>query len=327
MNIPRRRGFTLIELLVVIAIIAVLIGLLLPAVQAAREAARRVQCLNNLKQMGLALQNYHETLGAFPMSYVASARFQDGATDTSPGWAWSAMILLQLELPSLFNAINTSLGVEVAANSTAAREPIRAYLCPSDPIPEGPFPVSDALGNAVAMLAPSSYAACVGNDSADSTTGLNNDGIGNGVFYRNSRVRVAEITDGTSQTILIGERAWSINNGTWVGVPTRGVIRRGLANPCPNTGAAFYAAATLVQAHGNVLNTIQDPDGGIDDFSSRHPGGANFLFGDGSVRFLRGVLGNNGQRPDGSTIYSPASLVLQALSTRAGGEVVGADQY
>jgi prepilin-type processing-associated H-X9-DG protein len=108
---------------------------------------------------------------------------------------------------------------------------------------------------------------------------------------------------------------------------TNGVIRRGPANPCPTTGAPFYLAATLVQAHCNVLNTIQDPDGGIDDFSSRHPGGANMLFADGSVRFLKSVLGNNGQRADGSTIYSPASLILQALGTRAGGEIVSSDAY
>ena len=323
----RRRGFTLIELLVVIAIIAVLIALLLPAVQAAREAARRAQCVNNLKQMGLALHNYHDAVGAFPMSYVASRPFQDGATDTAPGWAWSTMILAQLEQPALFNATNFALAVESAANSTVARSSLNSYLCPSDPMPGGPFSVSNASGTALATVSLTSYAACVGNDATDSTTGLNNDGLGNGVMFRNSRVRIADITDGTSQTILVGERAWSINNGTWTGVVTNGVIRRGPANACPTTGAAFYLAATLVQAHCNVLNTNADPDGGLDDFSSRHPGGANMLFGDGSVRFLKSVLANNGKNPDGSTIYSPASLILQGLGTRAGGEILGSDSY
>jgi len=312
---------------VVIAIIAVLMALLLPAVQAAREAARRAQCVNNLKQIGLALHNYHDTLGCFPMSYVAFAPFQDGATDTPSGWAWSILILSSMEQSTVFNAANFRLAVESPANSTVARASMSVYVCPSDPMPGGPFAVTDPGGNTLAMLSPTSYAACVGNDFTDSTTGLNNDGIGNGVFYRNSKTRIADITDGTSQTVVASERAWSINMGTWVGVVNNGVIRRGPANPCPTTGAAFYRAASLVQAHGNVLNTNQDPDGGIDDFSSRHPGGANALFGDGSVRFLKSVLGNNGTRPDGSTIYSPASLVLQAICTRAGGEVIGADAY
>src|SRR4051812_10772656 len=105
----RRRGFTLIELLVVISIIGVLIALLLPAVQAAREAARRASCINNLKQMGLALQNYHDTVGTFPMSYAARSKFTDGATDTASGWGWAAMILPQMEQSSVFNAVNFGL--------------------------------------------------------------------------------------------------------------------------------------------------------------------------------------------------------------------------
>jgi len=323
----RRRGFTLIELLVVISIIGVLIALLLPAVQAAREAARRAQCTNNLKQMGLALQNYHDAMGAFPMSYAARSRFVDGATDTAPGWGWATVILPQLEQGPLFDAVNFSLPVEGPQNSTVIRTILATYRCPSDPMPGGPFAVTDASGNGLAMMGPTSYATNVGNDLTDSTTGLNNDGLGNGVMFRNSGIRMADITDGTSQTIVIGERAWSINSGPWAGVVTNGVIRRGPANPCPTTGAAYYLAATLVQAHCHLLNTDTDADGGLDDYSSRHPGGANFVFADGSVHFLKSVLRDSGQRPDGSTIYSPSSLVLQALGTRAGGEVVSADAY
>src|SRR5437764_11629995 len=126
------RGFTLIELLVVIAIIAVLIGLLLPAVQAAREAARRAQCINNLKRMGLALHNYHDALGTFPMSYAARGRFVDGATDTAPGWGWGSMILPQLEQGPVFNAMNCGLAVEAPQNPTVIRSMMTAYLCPSD---------------------------------------------------------------------------------------------------------------------------------------------------------------------------------------------------
>jgi prepilin-type N-terminal cleavage/methylation domain-containing protein/prepilin-type processing-associated H-X9-DG protein len=323
----RRGGFTLIELLVVISIIGVLIALLLPAVQAAREAARRASCVNNLKQMGLALQNYHDALGTFPMSYAARSPFFDGATDTDPGWGWGSMILPQLEQGPLYSAINFVLPVGGQASPTVIRSILSVYLCPSDPVPGGPLPVTDALGNTLALMGPTSYAACVGNDLTDSTTGLNNDGVGNGVMYRNSGIRLSGITDGASQTILVGERAWSITSGPWAGVVNRGVIQRGPANPCPVTGALYYRAASLVQAHCNVLNTDTDPDGGLDDYSSRHPGGANFVFADGSVHFLKNVLRNSGQRADGSTIYSPASLVLQALGTRAGGEVVSADAY
>ncbi len=323
----RRRGFTLIELLVVIAIIGVLIGLLLPAVQAAREAARRSQCINNLKQVGLALHNYHDALGAFPMSYMTRSKFVDGQTDTAPGWGWAAMILPQMENSPLFSSINFGLPVEAPQNLTVIQSRLATFLCPSDTTPGGTFGVTDPSGNVLAMMQPTSYAACVGNDFADSTTGLNNDGEGNGVMYRNSHIRLADIVDGASNTVLVGERAWGIVSGPWAGVVTNGVIRRGPHNPCPTTGALYYGAATLVQAHCNVLNTITDPDGGIDDYSSFHPGGANFVFADGSVHYLKSVLANSGTDSRGNTIYSPGSLRLQAMGTRAGGEIVDANSY
>jgi prepilin-type N-terminal cleavage/methylation domain-containing protein/prepilin-type processing-associated H-X9-DG protein len=322
----RRRGFTLIELLVVISIIGALVALLLPAVQAAREAARRIQCVNNLKQIGLALHSYHDAVGSFPMSYAARSPFVDGSTDTAPGWGWATMILPQMEQRPLFDAVNFSLAVEAGANSTVVRTSMTSHLCPSDPT-RGTFSVSDAAENPLALAAPTSYAACVGGDESDSTTGINNDGRGKGIMFRNSRIRLSDVRDGASNTIIVGERAWSVTEGVWPGVITRGVVRRGPANPCPLTGALFYPAATLVQAHCNVLNTNTDPDGGLDDFSSRHPGGANFAFADGSVRFLKDVLRNSGVRPNGSTIYSPESLRLQALGTRAGGEVVSGDAF
>ncbi|HWE38339.1 MAG TPA: DUF1559 domain-containing protein [Isosphaeraceae bacterium] len=323
----RRRGFTLIELLVVIAIIGVLIALLLPAVQMAREAARRTQCANNLKQMGLALHNYQTAIGSFPMGYAAAARFVDGATDTSPGWAWGAMILPQLEQRPLFDAANFGLPVEAPQNLTAARALLNVYLCPSDTPADAASAIDDGTGVVLGLLAPSSYASCVGGDESDTTTGINNDGKGRGVFFRNSAIRPQDIIDGLSNTIALGERAWAINNGVWAGALNRGVIRRGPMNPCPTTGAAYYRAATLVQAHMNVLNSIADPDGGLDDFSSFHPSGADFLFADGSVRFLKSVPSNTGVAADGSTVYSPGSLIIQALGTRNGGEVVSANAY
>ena len=343
----KHRGFTLIELLVVIAIIAVLIALLLPAVQAAREAARRSQCVNNLKQLGLALHNYHDVVGTFPMGYAAvQSNSQqpikiNGRIDTANGWAWGAMILPQLEQTALFNAANFALPVEAQQNTTVIRSMISTYICPSDAT-SGPFQVTDAASvklpplpatqwKVLATAAPSSYAGCVGGDETDTSTGINDDGLGlgTGVMFRNSRIRLADITDGTSQTIAVVERAWSNASGLWAGAVTNGVIRRGPTNRCPTptTAELSFPAATLVQAHCHLLNTNSDEDGGLDDPSSLHPGGANFLFADGSVHFLKSILGDAGTRSDGSTIYSPAGLVFQALATRAGGEVVSADSY
>ena len=310
-----RAAFTLIELLVAIAIIGILIGLLLPAVQKVREAAARIQCQNNLKQIGLAAHNYHDANRAFPPGYGASAPYSDGATDTAPGWGWGAFLLPYVEQNNLYNQLNFNQPVQ---NSPAIQTMVKVYLCPSDLTPPGPFPVTDGLGNAICLAAPSSYAACCGGDESDTTgpTGL-------GVFYRNSQVRMTDITDGTSSTILIGEKAWSNANGVWAGAIPGGVIRRGQFNPCqPDVPGAWFPAATLVLGHAHLNNAMTDPDGsaGMDDFGSRHFGGSNFVFADGSVHFLRSVPSDN---PNGS--YSPDGLIFKALGTRASGEVVPGD--
>jgi prepilin-type N-terminal cleavage/methylation domain-containing protein/prepilin-type processing-associated H-X9-DG protein len=323
-----RRAFTLIELLVVIAIIAVLIALLLSAVQSAREAARRTQCVNNLKQIGLALHNYHDAILVFPPGYIAASKFIDGATDTAPGWSWAAMILPELDQGPLYSAINVWLPVQAPANLTATQTLLTAFLCPSDQLPgTTTFPITDSLGNTVATVTPSSYAACTGSDAADVALGLNNDGLGNGVFFRNSAIRMASITDGASQTVLILERAWGDTEGTWVGAPAGGVVLRGPFNPCPGSAFASYLAPCLVLAHCHLLNTNADTDSGLDDPSSFHPGGANVLFADGSVHFLKNVQSDAGTSADGSTRYTPSSLIQQALGTRSGGETVSSDSY
>jgi prepilin-type N-terminal cleavage/methylation domain-containing protein/prepilin-type processing-associated H-X9-DG protein len=310
-----RPAFTLIELLVAIAIIAVLIALLVPAVQKVREAAAGQYCQNNLKQLGLACHNFHDAYNRLPASYTATDSFRDGSTDTSPGWGWSAMLLPFLEQDNLFRTINLRLPVEDSHNMAAIRKPVSCCLCPSDLTPESSFAVADAFGNTLAQAAPTSYAACVGGDESDTAgaTGL-------GVFYRNSATRFADILDGTSNTIMVGERAWANANGIWAGAIENAVLMRGALNPCPGSGASFYPAAVLVQAHGHLNNALTDTDGGLDDFSSLHPGGSNFVFADGSVRFLRSITGDLA-----SGAYTPESLILQALSTRAKGEVVPTD--
>jgi prepilin-type N-terminal cleavage/methylation domain-containing protein/prepilin-type processing-associated H-X9-DG protein len=310
-----RTAFTLIELLVVIAIIGILMGLLLPAVQKVREAAARIQCQNNLKQIGLAAHGYHDANQGFPPGYIAAAPYSDGATDTAPGWGWGAFLLPYVEQNNLYNQLNLSQPVQ---NSPAIQTMVKVYLCPSDLTPPGPFPVTDGLGNTICLAAPTSYAACCGSDASDTT-----DPTGLGVFYRNSRVRMTDIADGTSSTILIGEKAWSNANGVWAGAIPGGVIRRGQSNPCqPNVPGAWFPAATLVLSHAHLNNAMTDPDGsaGMDDFGGRHFGGSNFVFADGSVHFLRSVPGDN---PDGS--YTPDGLIFQALGTRADGEVIPGD--
>jgi prepilin-type N-terminal cleavage/methylation domain-containing protein/prepilin-type processing-associated H-X9-DG protein len=312
MSRPTRSAFTLIELLVVIAIIAILIGLLLPAVQKVREAAARIKCQNNLKQIGLALHNYHDANQTLPPGYNATMPYADGATDTAPGWGWAAYILPHLEQDNLFRQINLNLPLEA---SPAIQMVLKGYLCPSDTPPPGAFPVPDAFGATVASAAPSSYAACIGGDETEVT-----DLTGLGVFYRNSRTRLTDITDGTSNTVMVGERAWVNAKAIWAGAMNKAVVVRGPFNPCPGGAGGSEPAPGLVLAHGHLNNATSDTDGGLDDFSSRHTGGSNFLFGDGSVRFLRSVSADNA---DGS--YTRDGLILQALCTRANGEVVPSD--
>jgi prepilin-type N-terminal cleavage/methylation domain-containing protein/prepilin-type processing-associated H-X9-DG protein len=298
----RRSGFTLIELLVVIAIIAALISLLLPAVQRVREAASKTQCVNNLKQIGLACHSYHDSYRCLPPGYRATASYPE----TTPGWGWGAYLLPYLEQDNLYRKIDFSQPLQ--QNDLVIGMVLKAYLCPSDQVPTGPFAITDATFGPVASAAPSSYAACVGSDSSEA-----DDPTANGVFYRNSKTRFADIHDGLSNTSIIGDRAWSQVQGTWAGAPNGGITRAGVRNPWPNATAS---APVLIQAHNNWINATADADGGLDDFSSNHPGGANLLFADGSVHFLRSI-----------TADGPERRAFWALGTRAGGEAIQGLDY
>lgn len=271
---PLRDGFTLIELLVVIAVIAVLIALVLPAVQRVRETANHVQCRNQLRQVGLALHGYHDRMGRFPSGY-ASAVAADGS-DLGPGWGWAAYLLDDLEQGNLRRSIRFDLDVGHALNTDPRMVSLPVLRCPSDER-TGTF---TAAGSTV-QVAHASYVGMFGSNEL-----ANNPGVGNGVFYRNSRTRVVDIADGTSNTILAGERGRANSRATWTGAVT----------------GADEAPALVIGDAGTPPNA---PDADEDDFSSRHIQGANFLLADGSVRGISNSI---------------AVSVWQALATRAGGE-------
>ncbi len=296
-----RPGFTLIELLVVIAIIALLIGLLVPAVQKVREAAARIQCQNNLKQIGLACHHFHDVNQGLPPGYRAAGPYPD----PSPGWGWAAYILPYLEQDNLYRQIDFKASM---IGQEAIQATVKVFLCPVDQTPSTPFAVVDASLAPLVLAGPSSYAATVGDDASevDAPTG-------NGVFYRNSKTRFADMTDGTSQTTMVGDRAWLDTKGIWAGVIPGAITQAGPTNPWTN---ATGAAPALVLVHNNWINIRTDADGGLDDFSSKHTGGVNLLFGDGSVHFLRSIQNDGPQR-----------RAFWALGTRAGGEVVSDLDY
>jgi prepilin-type N-terminal cleavage/methylation domain-containing protein/prepilin-type processing-associated H-X9-DG protein len=329
---PGRTGFTLIELLVVIAIIGVLIGLLLPAVQKVREAANRSQCTNNLKQIGLALHSYHDSMGSFPPGYI------DGNTnpnstpdnDVGPGWGWAAFLLPQMEQQNLYNLINFSQGVTVGSNAAVAQTVLKVHQCPSDPYQQL-VPIYDStFTTPIANVAHGNYVGCNGWEECFNGAGGNpqggsgTDGLsgnygqaGVGLFYRNSRNRVANVTDGLGNTVFVGERSGNHAPGTWAGAVAGGRCPAWMATqpPAPYSpppspaydNADFGEAFVLAHTNATHLPSADFPIFDPDVFYSTHSGkGANFLFGDGSVHFLTSAI-------------NPSTY--QALGTIAGGEV------
>jgi prepilin-type N-terminal cleavage/methylation domain-containing protein/prepilin-type processing-associated H-X9-DG protein len=337
------RGFTLIELLVVIAIIAVLIALLLPAVQAAREAARRAQCVNNLKQIGLALHNYHSASDVFPLG-ASLAADNPGSNVTWNDWGAHALMLGAMEQTAVYNAINFNFAARSAAsgsmagyvNSTALNTKINFFLCPSD-------------ANAGTTNL-NSY-----NGSIGTTTAINNSGS-TGLFTYRIAYGVRDCTDGTANTIAFAESLVGDS------VATSGKRGNGVGNSGGSASAmvldansAFAAVQTALttcntmwQQNKNVcsdrgrywgngiegytlFNTIVTPNSRQNGWnfcrldccntagnahftnaSSFHSGGVNALFADGSVKFIKDAVSQN---------------IWWALGTRANGEVVSADAY
>jgi prepilin-type N-terminal cleavage/methylation domain-containing protein len=316
-----RKGFTLVELLVVIAIIAVLIGLLLPAVQRVREASNQTQCQNNLKQIGLALHNYSNTEGCFPAGYLRAPN-PSGAVgpapppvfdrpppwaleDQTPGWGWAALLLPYLEQDGLARSIDYKLPVESPTNRAARLVPLRVYTCPSD-YHTGVFTVNDYYyGNKLADAATNSYVACYGQGG---TLGVLPE-EGNGIFYRNSRTRVTDVTDGTSNTVAIGERPALFVQAPWAGVMSGGAAA--ITPDAPVNWNRIDPAPTMALARAS-WRQLNDPWSEPSDFFSPHPGVVLFVFADGAVHPLK-----KGLDPD----------IFGALATRNGGEPISGDSY
>jgi prepilin-type N-terminal cleavage/methylation domain-containing protein len=300
MSSVRRTAFTLIELLVVIAIIAVLIGLLLPAVQKVREAAARSQCQNNLKQQGLALHNHLTQRGYFPAAYTAPA-----STSTNPvwpGWGWGTTLLPFLEQDNIYKAIdpgNTTFGAGTnPATATALTQvTVPVFLCPSSP---GPNQNAQRYSHST-----SNYRAVAGSDVAYPPQWAEKQDKG-GMMFENSRIRVHEIKDGTSNTLAIGECVYDPNNNRW------GAIWAGMTGFEQNTsatgpgyGARVSDVMWWLDASTSIINGSAPQA-----FGSRHTGGAFFCFGDGSVRFFAegGDINNLrylASRDDGNAVNLP----------------------
>ncbi|HQX50187.1 MAG TPA: DUF1559 domain-containing protein [Planctomycetaceae bacterium] len=335
-----KRGFTLIELLVVIAIIAILIALLLPAVQQAREAARRTQCKNNLKQIGLALHNYHDTHSVFPVGQMRS----DSSAIQCNSVGWSGMILPYIEQAPLYNTINWSkFGVNFTGSTSTTTEwtdggvmqaalqtMIPAFRCPSSGDP------ANVSHDGITKRVPCNYigvqSGAIGNPGyawkgeykshMDDSMSLNDFGGGGGGHYRMHGVLVplhvtsmALVTDGTSNTALVGEalNKWTLSNGQ-----TRLIEHHYIGSNNSNDNAHYHLGSL-----GAVINFATNTDGngaawgaGFDDndlrlaFSSRHTGGAQFVLTDGSVKFLSENVDHS---------------IRLGLGSRDGGEVISLD--
>ena len=207
----RHRGFTLVELLVVIAIMGMLMGLLLPAVQRIREAAAQTSCRNNLRQIGLALQGYHNIKGSLPPGYSFDESFVPPPTvyiNTFPGWGWAAHLLPFLDQSNLAQQIQWDVAVGDPVHDNVRKTIIKAFVCPSD-LNTGVYAVLDQLNKSMGQAATNSYAACYGFGGRIGEYPTQ----GNGVFYRNSRTRHADIKDGLSMTLSIGERGAFLSRG------------------------------------------------------------------------------------------------------------------
>ncbi len=338
---PRRRGFTLIELLVVIAIIAVLIALLLPAVQAAREAARRAACVNNLKQIGLAMAIYESSHGTLPIGIFGASPTDSPPCDQGSPISFHktvnafALILPYLEATAQYNSINFFVSAGYSLNTTGYNTRLGTYICPSDlpstpldvtkgfiPTPQGSYGLNLGVTEVVMYGFYGTAGAAVPGCEALPQ--------GDGPFNKNYCYPIAAVTDGLSNTVLVGETSRfkdepASPNQFWsFAYPFTGALGElhptAYAYVVPQINSQLQqltptAVTSSMITPANIQTWYTSPGAltlGQLGFHSFHPGGANFLFGDGSVKFLKQTIN--------PTTY-------RSLGTRAGGEVVSADAF
>ncbi|EAQ76921.1 DUF1559 domain-containing protein [Blastopirellula marina] len=296
----RRRGFTLVELLVVIAIIGVLIALLLPAVQQAREAARRMSCSNNLKQMGLATHNYHDTYKQFPNANCNSI--------TSGGSFFTA-ILAFMEQGNAYDQYDFTLDNSDPYNVAVTGQKIEAYLCPSSP-EHREVPSCDADNG----RAPGNYAICVGSVNYNQYYSHYGDPlptINGAIVYTESttpKTGFRDITDGTSSTLMVGESAYNLPDYKFTSGDCDGSSRYSFTYwGNPYTTSTGFTTEFAYNPKDKAGDEIFDSNW-KQSFRSEHPGGTQFTFVDGSVHFVAETIDSD---------------TLNTLATRSGGEVVG----
>jgi prepilin-type N-terminal cleavage/methylation domain-containing protein/prepilin-type processing-associated H-X9-DG protein len=299
----RRPGFTLVEVIVVIAIITIMISLLLPAVQSAREQARRTQCVNNLIQLGIALQSYEATHSVLPPGSIdATGPVIENLA--SYQYSWITQILPHFDQKAVYRHLDFQQGIYQPANETARGVRLSILMCPSTP-----------------SFGYSAFAACHNDLEAPIDT------RNNGVFFLNSHVKLDEIEDGLTHTIFLGEKLGGTDLGGWA-AGTRSTLRN-TGTPINGTpsgpGATFITAfdrppAPLPKGGRPLLDDEIPPESRtnqvrpviVGGFGSHHPKGANFLFGDGAVRFLKNSI-------------NPA--IYRLLGNRNDGQPIGDDQY
>jgi prepilin-type N-terminal cleavage/methylation domain-containing protein/prepilin-type processing-associated H-X9-DG protein len=310
----KRSAFTLIELLVVIAIIAILVALVLPAVQAAREQARRAACMNNLKQIGLALLNYADRHGALPPGYqsIYSTDFQ---AEIGPGWGWASMILPDLEQQTLHDRVVFEAPLQQPSMGTARLATLGVFLCPSDNMPLRWTATNSETWMFMGQIFSTSIPICdVAGSNYIGVFGIGEPGVnGEGVFFRGSWMPLPAITDGLSHTLCVGERSENLQQGrgmaTWVGAVPGANMWSCAPNPFePDSGTCVKEDGSgMILGHTGEGHGPGDPRGDVNQFTSRHGRGCFFAYCDGHVRYLRHEMNYQ---------------VYKALSTRDWGELV-----
>ena len=331
----KRLGFTLIELLVVIAIIGVLIGLLLPSVQQARESARRMQCGSNLRQLMLAMHSHESGKQLFPAGYLSDTTRNDrdsSTLDGSPGTGWGLQLAPFLEEAAMADnfagVTDPSQGILHPANRNLVSQKFQFFLCPSSAGDREPFVVKDIGGSPLASgikLGRSHYVANAGHEEPWGMFPASQswDAIANGPLYRNSTTRQRNVTDGMSTTVFLGEHTSSLSEKSWAGI-----VPGGASHPtqkfATRIGTAADYAATLVLVHSGpaaaetalygyeVIHPPNSPASHVCQMYSDHPGGANVANGDGSVRFVSEFINQD---------------VWRAVSSVADGEVVSSGAW